>query len=59
MNKIFDDFKRSQESGVRSQEKKRRKKESRKKSPMIVQILFVVNPYIRSFLILNSDLLIA
>jgi len=65
MNKIFDDFKRShrvrsQESGVRSQESgvRRKKRKKEEKLPIIVQILFIVNPYIRSFLILNSGLLI-
>ncbi|OBQ33854.1 MAG: hypothetical protein AN485_17590 [Anabaena sp. MDT14b] len=47
------------ESGVRSQESGGRRKKKEEKSPIIVQILFIVNPYIRSFLILNSDLLIA
>jgi hypothetical protein len=50
---------RSQESGVRSQEKEEgRGKKEEEKSPIIVQILFIVNLYIRSFLILNSGLLI-
>jgi hypothetical protein len=47
---------RSQESGGRKNKEERKKKEE--KSPMIVQILFILNPYMRNYLILNSGLLI-
>ncbi|MBO1054660.1 MAG: hypothetical protein HEQ25_22525 [Dolichospermum sp. DET73] len=53
MNKIFDDFRRSQESGVRSQEEERKKEESLFPIPLLERF-YILNLDIRSFSILNS-----